>query len=169
MILQYNGKTPKVDESCFVAENATLIGDVTIGADSSVWFGTVIRADNSAVTVGERSSIQDNVTVHCEPSTPVSIGDDVTVGHNAVIHGCTVGNGVLIGMGSVVLDGAVVGDYSIVGAGAVVPQGMQIPPYSLVVGVPAKVIKTDRFAQKEATLHNAQVYVGLKKAYLGEK
>lgn len=169
MILEYKGKKPVIDESCFVADNATVIGNASVGADSSVWFGAVIRADNEPITVGARTSIQENVTVHCDPGHPVSIGDDVTVGHNAVVHGCTVGNGVLVGMGSVVLDDAVIGDYSIVGAGAVVTQGMQVPPYSLVVGVPGKVVKTDRFAQKDATLHNAQIYVDLKNAYKTEK
>ena len=165
MIVTYKGSAPRVDESAFVADNATLIGDVTVGQDSSVWFGAVLRGDNEPIRVGRRTSVQDNVTLHCDPGHPLTIGDDVTVGHNAVVHGCTVENGALIGMGAVVLDDAVVGEYSIVGAGAVVTAGTVIPPYSLVLGLPAKVVRTGLVAQKEKNLQNAAGYVARKNAY----
>ena len=117
MIITYQGKTPSVDPTAFIAPNATLIGDVTIGPDASVWFGAVLRGDNEPIVVGRGSNVQDNATLHCDPGHPLTIGEDVTIGHNAVVHGCTVGNGVLVGMGAVVLDEAVLGDWSIVGAG----------------------------------------------------
>ena len=166
MIVTYKGKTPALDGSVFLAENATVIGDVQIGEDSSVWFGAVIRGDNEPIVVGRRTSVQDNATLHCDPGHPLTIGDDVTVGHNAIVHGCTVGNGALIGMGAVVLDDAVVGEYAIVGAGAVVTAGTQIPPYSLAVGAPAKVVRTDRPEQKASNLANAAGYVVRKNAYM---
>ena len=166
MIVKYKGREPKIDGSAFVADNATLIGDVELAPDSSVWFGAVIRADNEPIKVGRGSNIQDNATLHCDPSHPLTIGEDVTVGHNAVVHGCTLGDGVLVGMGAVVLDDAVIGEYSIVGAGAVVTSGMVVPPYSLVVGLPAKVVRTDRFGQKQTNLANARGYVARKNAYM---
>ncbi len=165
MLVKYNGKQPQLHPSAFVADNATLIGDVRVGEDSSVWFGAVIRGDNEPIIIGSRTSIQDNSTLHCDPDHPLTIGSDVTVGHNAVVHGCTVKDGALIGMGAVVLDDAVVGEYAIVGAGAVVTSGMVIPPYALVVGMPAKVVRTDRFDQKEGNLANAAGYVARKNAY----
>ncbi len=166
MIVKYKGKEPSIDKTAFVADNATLIGDVRLAEDSSVWFGAVIRGDNEPIVIGRGSNIQDNATLHCDPEHPLTIGADVTVGHNAVVHGCTVGDGALIGMGAVVLDDAVVGECSIVGAGAVVTSGMVIPPYSLVVGLPAKVVRTDRFGQKQTNLANAQGYVARKNAYM---
>lgn len=166
MIVTYKGSTPAVDESVFVADNATLIGDVAVGEDSSVWFGAVLRGDNEPIRVGRRTSVQDNATLHCDPGHPLTIGDDVTVGHNAVVHGCTVKDGALIGMGAVVLDDAVVGEYSIVGAGAVVTAGTVIPPYSLALGLPAKVVRTDVTAQKDKNLQNAAGYVARKNAYM---
>ncbi len=165
MIVTYKGKTPEVDGSAFVAENATLIGDVTVGEDSSVWFGAVLRGDNEPIRVGKRTSVQDNATLHCDPGHPLTIGDDVTVGHNAVVHGCTVENGALIGMGAVVLDDAVVGEYSIVGAGAVVTARTVIPPCSLVLGTPARVVRTGQDGQKQSNLKNAAGYVARKNAY----
>ena len=168
MIRTYKGKTPLVDESVFVAEGAALIGDVAIGEDSSVWFGAVLRGDNEPIRIGRRTSVQDNATLHCDPGHKLTIGDDVTIGHNAVVHGCTVKDGALIGMGAVVLDAAVVGEYSIVGAGAVVTAGTVIPPYSLVLGIPAKVVKTGLTAQKESNLKNAAGYVARKNAYMAE-
>lgn len=165
MIVPYKGKRPQADESAFVAENAVLIGDVTLEADASVWFGAVLRGDNEPILVGRGSNVQDNATLHCDPGHPLTIGADVTIGHNAVVHGCTVRDGALIGMGAVVLDDAVVGEYAIVGAGAVVKSGMEIPPYSLAVGSPAKVVRTDRFAQRETNVANAVGYVARKNAY----
>ncbi len=165
MIVRFKGKLPQVDESAFVADNATLVGDVTLEQDASVWFGAVLRGDNEPIVVGRGSNVQDNVTLHADPGNPLTIGANVTVGHNAVVHGCTVKDGALVGMGAVVLDNAVVGEYAIVGAGAVVPAGMVIPAYSLAVGAPAKVVRTDRFGQKETNLANAAGYVARKNVY----
>ncbi len=166
MIVTYKGKTPALDKSVFLADNATVIGDVRVGEDSSLWFGAVLRGDNEPIIIGRRTSVQDNATLHCDPGHPLTIGDDVTVGHNAVVHGCTVGDGALVGMGAVVLDDAVIGEYAIVGAGAVVTAGTQIPPYALAVGAPAKIVRTDRTEQKQANLANAAGYVARKNAYM---
>ena len=166
MIVKYNGRVPQIDKTAFVADNATLIGDVDLAPDSSVWFGAVLRGDNEPIRVGRGSNIQDNATLHSDPGHPLTVGQDVTVGHNAVVHGCTLGDGVLVGMGAVVLDDAVIGEYSIVGAGAVVTSGTVVPPYSLVLGLPAKVVKTDRLGQKQTNLANAEGYVARKNAYM---
>ena len=142
MIISIEGHTPDTSQVAFVAENATVCGDVVLGKDSSVWFGAVMRAESEPMRIGSRTNIQDNVTVHIDNGFPVTIGNDVTVGHNAVVHGCTVEDGVLIGMGSTVLNGAVIGKGSVVAAGALVLEGAVVPPNRLVAGVPAKVKKT---------------------------
>ena len=166
MIVTYKGKTPSVDPTAFVAPNATLIGDVTVGPDASVWFGAVLRGDNGPITVGRGSNIQDNATLHSEPGHGLVIGENVTVGHNAVVHCGKVGDGALIGMGAVLLDEASVGEYAIVGAGALVTQRFEAPACSLVVGVPGKVIRTGREEQKQSNLANAAGYVARKNAYM---
>lgn len=168
MIIPYKGKTPQVDETAFVAENATLIGDVTVGPNASVWFGAVIRGDNGPIVLGRGSNIQDNATLHTEPKCGLTIGEYVTVGHNAVVHGAKVGDGALIGMEAVVLNDAEVGEYAVIGAGAVVKQGDCIPPYSLAVGVPAKIIKRDVSTQREVNVANAEGYVARKNSYMGK-
>ncbi len=141
MIIEHHGKKPKIAESAFVAENATLIGEVEVGGDSSIWFGAVLRGDINKITVGKCTSIQDNCVVHVDSDKPAVVGDYVTVGHGAILHGCKVGNYVLIGMNATVLDGAEVGDGAVVAAGAVVLEGQKVPPKTLVAGVPAKVVK----------------------------
>lgn len=140
MIRNFKDKNPVLGERCFVAENAAVIGEVTMGDDCSVWYGASVRGDFDAITIGSRTNIQDNVTIHNDFDRPVHIGDDVSIGHNAVVHSATIENGVLIGMGAVVLDFAVVGEGSIVGAGSVVTKGTIIPPNSLVMGIPGKVV-----------------------------
>jgi carbonic anhydrase/acetyltransferase-like protein (isoleucine patch superfamily) len=130
---------PALHPDAFVADGARVIGSVSIGERASVWYNTVVRGDVAAISIGAFSNVQDNVSVHVDASNPVDIGEYVSVGHNAVVHGCTIGDGALIGMGSVVLSGAVIGEGSLVAAGAVVLEGTQIPPRSLVAGVPAKV------------------------------
>ena len=142
MIVSIDGHTPDVSKAAFVAENATVCGNVVAGEDSSIWFGAVLRAEGEPLRIGARTNIQDNVTVHIDNGFPVTIGNEVTVGHNAVVHGCTVEDGVLVGMGSTVLNGAVIGEGSVVAAGALVLEGAVVPPNSLVAGVPAKVKKT---------------------------
>ena len=129
----------KIAESANVVKEAVVIGEVTIGADSSVLFHAVLRGDDGSITVGERTNIQDNCTVHSDPGFPVTIGDDVTIGHNCIIHGCTIGDGSLIGMGSIVLNGAKIGKNCLIGAGSLVLQNQEIPDGSVAMGSPAKI------------------------------
>lgn len=131
--------TPVVDPSGYIADGARLVGQVTLHSEVGIWFNAVLRADMAAITIGERSNIQDNVTCHVDTGFPLNVGTDVSVGHNAVLHGCTVEDNCLIGMSATVMNGAVVGRNSLVAAGALVTEGMIIPPGSLVAGVPAKV------------------------------
>lgn len=129
----------KLDPNCYIAQNCTLLGDVTIGEHSSVFPGVVMRGDRAPITIGRNSNIQENCVLHVNFDAPCTIGNNVTVGHNAIVHCATIGDNTIVGMGSTVLDGAVVGKECVIGAGAVVPIGMQVPDGSLVVGVPAKV------------------------------
>ena len=133
------GHAPTIAEGAWVAPGAVVAGRVTIGTGTGVWYTTVVRADMESVTVGEGTSVQDGTVVHADPGFPCSIGDNVTVGHRAVVHGCTVEDDCLIGMGAVVMNGATVGRGSVVAAGAVISQGVTVPPGSLVAGVPGKV------------------------------
>lgn len=132
---------PNVAQTAWVAETATVRGDVTLGEDVSVWFSAVIRGDEAPVRVGDRSNVQDGAVLHVSRGFPCIVGAEVTIGHSAVIHGCTVEDGALIGIHATVLDGAVIGAGALVGAGAVVPPGMHVPPGMLALGVPAKVVK----------------------------
>jgi carbonic anhydrase/acetyltransferase-like protein (isoleucine patch superfamily) len=140
-VITVNGLTPQVDASAFVAAGAVLAGDVRLGPRSSVWFGCVLRSEVEAITIGEETNIQDLTVVHTDPGSPVVLGDRVSVGHRAVLHGCTVEDDVLIGMGAVVLNGARIGKGALVGAGAVVTQGTQVPAGAMALGVPAKVVQ----------------------------
>lgn len=159
MIYDYKGKKPKIDKSCFIADGAYVIGDAALGKNVSVWFGAVVRADNDSIEIGDDCNIQDNASVHSDPLFPVKLGKMVTVGHNAVIHGCTIEDKVVIGMSATVLNGAVIGEGSIVGAGALVKEGTVIPPYSLAVGVPARIVRTDAYGQLENNIENAEEYL----------
>ena len=165
MLMNYNGKAPALGEGVFTAPTASVVGDVRLGDDSSVWFGATVRGDAASVTIGARTNIQDNATIHCSMGQPTVLGDDVSVGHNAVVHSATLEDGVLIGMGAVVLDGALVGAGSTVGAGAVVTKGTVIPPNSLVLGVPGRVVGT---VPPGANQENARVYVEKKNDYRKE-
>lgn len=138
MIIPFKGKNPKVEKGVFVAPNATIIGDVTIAKDCGIWFGAVIRGDSNSIKIGSRTNIQDNSVLHIETTHSLTIGDDVTVGHRSVLHGCKIGNRVIVGMGAVIMNGAEIGDDSIVGAGALVTEDSIFPPKSLVLGFPAK-------------------------------
>lgn len=140
-IIEYKGKRPKIGNRVFLAEGSRLVGDVTIGDDSSVFYNAVLRADLAEIVIGERSNIQDNVTVHLSTGVGVHIGNEVTVGHNAVLHACTIDDNVLVGMGAIVMDGAHVKKDCIVGAGALVTQGKEFPERSLIVGSPAHVLR----------------------------
>ena len=157
----YRGRSPRVHPTAFVAPTAVLIGDVTIGEQASVWFGTVLRADMDRIEIGARSNVQDNSTIHTDEHEPTIIGEDVTIGHNALVHSSVVERNVLIGQASVLVGGCVVGTGTIVGAGAVVPQGMRVPPGSLVVGVPAKVVREARPEDARWTVRAAEHYVEL--------
>lgn len=141
MIYPYKDHSPKIDPTVFVADYATITGDVTIGAYSSIWFNTVIRGDVSPVVIGEKVSIQDLSCLHQSPNKPLIIEDDVIVGHKVTLHSCTIRKGALIGMGAIILDGAEVGEGAFIGAGALVPPGMKIPPNMLALGSPAKVVR----------------------------
>jgi carbonic anhydrase/acetyltransferase-like protein (isoleucine patch superfamily) len=149
----------------FAAGNATIIGDVTIGKQVGIWFGAVIRADKDRIVIGDRSNIQDNCVVHTSKGHPVILGTDVSVGHGAILHGCTIGNRVLVGMGSIVLNGVTIGDGTVIGAGAVITEGKLIPPGSVVVGVPGKIVKEADSAQQEQILKNAASYIELAGEY----
>jgi carbonic anhydrase/acetyltransferase-like protein (isoleucine patch superfamily) len=141
MKFSYLDKKPNVHESVFVAPGAYLIGEVNIGKESTVWFNAVLRGDEGSISIGERTSIQDNVTCHLYEGFPLHIGDEVTVGHNAILHGCKIGNRCIVGMGSTILDGADIGEECIIGANTLIPSGKTIPPRSLVVGSPGKVVR----------------------------
>ena len=139
MLLKFRDKYPQVEKAAFVADNATIIGDVTLEEDATVWFGAVLRGDSSSIKIGKGSNIQDNCTLHCDEGSPLSVGQNVTVGHNVILHGCTVEDNCLIGMGAVIMNDAVIGENSIVGAGALITEGKVFPPNSLILGSPAKV------------------------------
>jgi carbonic anhydrase/acetyltransferase-like protein (isoleucine patch superfamily) len=141
MIIEYNGHRPNIHESCFVAENATLIGQVTLKKNANIWYGAVLRGDDHYISIGENTNIQDNCVIHIDHDLPTIIGDFVTVGHGAIVHACKVGNNVLIGMGAIVLNGAEIGDNVIIAAGSLVPPGKKIPSNTLVMGSPAKVTR----------------------------
>ena len=167
LILPVAGHTPQIDPASWVAANATVIGHVTLAAKASVWYGAVLRAEFEPIEIGVGSNLQDNVTVHVDPGFPATIGAGVSVGHNAVLHGCTIGEGCLIGMGAVVLNGAIIGAGSLVAAGAVIAQAAVIPPGSLVAGVPGKVrreLSPDEVANNRI---NAQVYEHLSDLHRG--
>ena len=159
MLLPFGGKVPRDEGAVFVAPNATVLGDVVLGPGSSVWYGAVLRGDDGTLTLGENTNVQDNAVLHCDPGGAVTLRKNVTVGHCALLHGCTVGDGSLIGMHATLLNHCVVGKNCIIGAGALVPEGMVIPDNSVAVGVPARVIKQVSAAQIEANLHNAVHYV----------
>ncbi len=146
-------------DSFWIADNATVIGSVELGNNASIWFGAVVRADNDIIHIGEDSNIQDNAVLHVDMGVPMHIGKGVTVGHQAMLHGCTVGDNTLIGIHAVVLNKAVIGKNCIIGANALVPEGMQIPDNSLVVGVPAKVVKEISPQQAAMLPLSAQHYV----------
>lgn len=141
MIYPYKDKFPVIDPSVYIAETAVVTGDVTIGAESSIWFGTVIRGDVSPTIIGKRVSIQDLSCLHQSPAFPLIIEDEVTIGHQVTLHSCAIRKRALIGMGSIVLDGAEIGEGAFIGAGSLVPPGKKIPPNTLAMGRPAKVVR----------------------------
>lgn len=153
----------------FIADTADIYGDVKIGKDSSIWFQAVLRGDCNTITIGENTNIQDGTVIHVDHPSAVAIGDNVTIGHQCIIHGCEIQNGVLIGMGSIVLNDAVIGENSLIGAGSLVTEGTVIPPNMLAFGSPAKVIRPLTTAEIEKNRKNADYYQEESKAYqLGE-
>jgi carbonic anhydrase/acetyltransferase-like protein (isoleucine patch superfamily) len=166
LILSFKNITPSIHPSCFIADNSTIIGNVKLEEDCSVWFETVIRGDTSAITVGRGSNIQDNATLHGDKGFDLTIGKGVTIGHNAIVHGACIGDNVLVGMGAIIMNGADIGSNSIIGAGAVITEKQVIPDNSLVVGLPGKVIRTLSPEYVERIKWNASHYVELSKEYM---
>jgi carbonic anhydrase/acetyltransferase-like protein (isoleucine patch superfamily) len=165
LIMGIGGKDPQVDPEAFTAPTSVVIGDVTLHAGASVWYGAVLRADFGPIVIGADTNIQDNCTLHVDPGFPITVGERVSVGHNAVLHGATVEDDCLIGMGATVLNGAVIGAGSLVAAQALVPQGMQVPPGSLVAGVPAKVKRPLTEEERQGLTLNGTFYVDLAKTH----
>ena len=142
VILPVNGVSPHIPESCFLAPNATVVGDVVMGEDCSIWFNAVVRGDVNSIRMGNKVNVQDGACIHCTyQKTRTHIGDNVSIGHNAIVHGCTVGNNVLIGMGAIVMDNVVIGENCLIAAGAVILEGTHVPEGSIFAGVPAKKVK----------------------------
>jgi carbonic anhydrase/acetyltransferase-like protein (isoleucine patch superfamily) len=141
MIYPYHDKTPSIAETAYLAENTTVTGDVVIGEQTSIWFGTVIRGDVAPTLIGNRVNIQDNSILHQSPNNPLIIEDEVTIGHQVILHSCIIRKKALVGMGSIILDQAEIGEGAFIGAGSLVPQGKKIPPNTLAFGRPAKVIR----------------------------
>lgn len=164
-VLPFHGHTPEVDPAAWVAPSATVIGRVSLAADSSVFYGVVVRGDTEHISLGARSNLQDGVVVHADPGFPCRVGAGVSVGHGAVLHGCTVEDDVLVGMSATVLNGAVIGTGSLVAAGAVVLEGTVVPPGSLVAGVPAKVRRALGEDERAAVAFNAEAYVALSREH----
>jgi carbonic anhydrase/acetyltransferase-like protein (isoleucine patch superfamily) len=165
-ISRYLGAQPRIDRTAFVAPNATVIGDVSLGEESSVWYQTVLRADIHRIVIGARSNIQDGAVVHLADEYGIEVGEWVTVGHKAILHACKVESEVLIGMGAIVLDGAEIGARSIVGAGALVTGGKKFPAGSLILGSPAKVVKQLTLDEQAGIRVWAERYVALSREYL---
>ena len=157
----FKGRSPRVHPTAFVAPTAVLIGDVTLHEHASVWFGTVLRADMDRIEIGARSNVQDNSTIHTDENEPTIVGEDVTIGHNALVHSSVIENNVLIGQAAVLVGGCVIGTGSIVGAGAVVRAKMSVPPRSLVVGVPAAIVREAKPEDERWTVKAAEHYVDL--------
>lgn len=165
MKLDTNFHPDRIAESSFIAPTATVFGNVDIGQQSSIWFGAVVRGDSERIQIGDRTNVQDQAVIHADPGFPAKIGNSVTIGHAAIIHGATIEDETLIGIRAVILNGAVVGKGSIVGAGAVVTEGTIIPPGKLAVGVPARVIRSTTAEDQQRIQHAADHYVAAIDSY----
>lgn len=164
-LIEFKDMLPKVDKSAYVADDVILTGDVEIKEDANIWFGVAMRGDIAPITIGKRSNVQDLSVVHVGYSDPVVVGDDVTIGHACIIHGCKIGNNVLVGMGTTLMNGVVVGDNTIIGAGSLVTEGKQIPSGVLAMGRPAKVIRELTEEEIEKIKVSAEKYVNTSKEY----
>ncbi|APJ05065.1 gamma carbonic anhydrase family protein [Silvanigrella aquatica] len=165
-MVPYKEISPKLDNSVFLADGARVVGDVVMEKNGSVWFNAVVRGDVHSIYIGENTNIQDNALIHCTfKKFPTKIGKNVSIGHLAIVHGCTIENGCLIGMGAIIMDDAVIGEDSIVGAGSIVTQGVKIPPRSLVIGSPAKVIRQVTDKEVEGILATTLRYLEYAKGF----
>jgi carbonic anhydrase/acetyltransferase-like protein (isoleucine patch superfamily) len=167
-IYQLGEHTPQIHPGAYIADNAQVIGRVHLAEDTSLWFGVVVRGDTDDIRIGRGSNVQDNSVLHTDEGIELVIGEDVTVGHQCMLHGCTIGDGSLIGIGAIVLNGARIGRHSIVGAGALVTEGKEFPDYSMILGSPAKVVKTLTPEQAERFRHGATHYVDNARRYQRE-
>jgi len=167
MIKSFKGVLPKIDESCYISESTDIIGNVTIGKDVNVWFGSRIRGDINQIVIGDYSNVQENSVIHVDTASPTIIGKNVTIGHGAIIHGCTIEDNVLVGMGAIVLNDAHLMKNCIVGAGALVTQGKSFPEGSLIIGNPAKVMRALTPEEIANIQHSADEYVALSKMHMG--
>jgi len=165
---QFRGFTPQIPASTFVADTASIIGRVILGEETSVWPGAVIRADSEPIVIGDGSNVQDNAVLHVDPGVPMTIGRHVTVGHQVMLHGCTIGDGSLIGIQAIVLNHAVIGEQSLVAAGAIVTEGKTFPPRSLIMGAPAKVVRELDERGLAMLAHAADAYITRRGFYLTE-
>lgn len=167
MIINYKGITPSISENVYIAPGVSVIGKVEIGKYSSIWFNSVLRGDIDSITIGERTNIQDLTVIHPNPGAPVTIEDDVTVGHSCVLHGCTIKKGSLIGLGSMILNNSEIGENCFVGAGSLIPEGKIFPPNSLIFGSPAKVVR-ELTAEEIENFHvnSTQLYASLGQEFL---
>jgi len=166
MIHQFDGQIPNIQKNTFIASSADVIGNVSIGEKSSIWFGAVLRGDMNSIYIGSYSNVQDNSTIHNDDGFPAVIGDYVTIGHNSIIHGCKIASYTLIGMGSTLLNGAIIGEYTIIGAGSLVTQGKKIPSGVLCMGVPAKVVRELTEQEKQSLKQSAEHYATLSMKYI---
>ena len=165
MKLQFNGVAPSINENAYVSESVDIIGDVKVVENVSIWFGARLRADMNKIVIGANSNIQENAVVHVDIESPVIIGENVTIGHSAIIHGCNISNNVLVGMGSIILNNAKIGKNTIIGAGSLITQGKEFPEGVLILGNPAKVIRELTKVEIESIKKSADNYVSLSKKY----
>ena len=169
MIKQFENKQPQLGKYVYISESASVIGEVILGDEVNIWFGAVVRGDMHYIKIDSRSNVQDNAVVHVTTAvSPTNIGSGVTIGHGAIIHGCTIEDDCMIGMGATVMDDAVIGAGSLVGAGALVPPNMKVPPKSLVVGMPGKVVREVKNEEYEMIIDRPQEYIDLAAIYLRE-
>lgn len=166
-IHSFMGHVPVLKAGAWIAPGAHVAGRVTLGEDVSIWYNAVLRADINTISIGARSNIQDNAVIHLADNYGVVLGEDVVVGHSAIIHACTIGNNVLVGMGSIIMDGAEIGDDCIVAAGALVPPGKKIPAGSMVVGAPGKIVRETTQAERDANRAMARKYMKIKDTFRG--
>ena len=164
-VYELDGVTPKLADDVYVAPNAQVMGNVEMGPASSVWFGAVLRGDNDLIKIGARSNVQDNSVLHTDPGMPLTLGEGVIVGHQVMLHGCTIGDNTLIGIGATVLNGAKIGNNCLIGAHALITEGKEIPDGSMVVGAPGKIIRTLNEQQISMLKLNAEVYVANAKRF----